>query len=42
MLELRLLEDAKLSLKLALNQWFLSYFHVGGSNNHLSGINIKL
>lgn len=42
MLDLRLLKDTKLSLKLALHEWSLSYFHVGGSKNHLSGINIKL
>lgn len=41
-LELRLLKDAKLSLKLALHPWSLSYSHVGGSDNHLTGINIKL
>lgn len=42
MLDFRLLKDTKLSLKLALHQWSLSCFHAGGSNNHLSGINIKL
>lgn len=43
MLEIRLLKDAKLSLKLALHQWYLSYFPVGGSDNHsVSGIKIKL
>jgi len=43
MLQIRLLKDAKLSLKLALYQWYFSYFQVGGSNNcSVSGIKIKL
>lgn len=43
MLEIRLLKDAKLSLKLALHQWYRSYCYVGGSDNHsVSGIKIKL
>lgn len=41
LMELGLLKDAKLSFKLVLHQWSLSHFHVGGSNNRLSGINIK-
>ena len=42
-LEIRLLKDAKLSLKLALHQWYLSYFHCGSSDNHsVSGVKIKL